>query len=366
MADPGSVSKRATIVDVALAAHVSRQTVSNAVNAPERVAPQTLLRVSHEIRRLGYRPSLAARSLKLERANALGIELNPDGGRRMGVIQDSFVVELTIASRHHDSHLVPFAAEDHRNPLPAYEDLVASNLVDAFILANTRHDDPRPSWLRIKGLPFATFGRVWDEPDFTWWVDVDGACGVRDAVTHLIRRGYSRIGFLGWPSGTPVGDDRRSGWLEATRAAGIHRRTWQGETPGPISEATVDATRLIEKIGRGGAIVCASDEIALGTWLALRERGMIAGSDFGLVGFDDSQLADAFGITSLRQPIARIAENLLSILEGARLGGDLPTQGSVHRPTIVSRASTDLMAARSSLPRARNTRANTQQNGAST
>ena len=217
MTSAGRGRGRATIVDVARAAEVSRQTVSNVVNNPQRVAPATLERVHREIERLGFRPSLAARSLKQERANALGIELNSLGVRRLGSILDSFFVELTVASRHRDAHLVPFAAAEHDRPIPAYQDLVASNLVDAFILTDTRHDDPRPPWLRDQGLPFAAFGRIWDDPSFTWWVDVDGRAGVTTAVRHLLEAGYDRVGFLGWPSGSPVGDERREGWLSAAR-----------------------------------------------------------------------------------------------------------------------------------------------------
>ena len=253
MTSAGRSRGRATIVDVARAAEVSRQTVSNVVNNPQRVAPATLERVHREIERLGFRPSLAARSLKQERANALGIELNSLGVRRLGSILDSFFVELTVASRQRDAHLVPFAAAEHDRPIPAYQDLVASNLVDAFILTDTRHDDPRPGWLREHGIPFAAFGRIWDDPGFTWWVDVDGFAGVATAVQHLLGAGYDRVGFLGWPAGSPVGDERRAGWLGAAAEAGgdrpsgrpAPRRTsaWPRRPSHPSSTRWVPAAR---------------------------------------------------------------------------------------------------------------------------
>jgi DNA-binding LacI/PurR family transcriptional regulator len=341
MTIPGSPVKRATIMDVAAAARVSRQTVSNVVNRPQRVAPATLDRVTTEIRRLGFRPSLAARSLRQERANALGIELQTMDGRGMGGIRDAFLLELTVASRQHDSHLVPFAAEDYRRPLPAYEDLRAGKLVDAFILTDTRSEDPRPGWLRRHEIPFASFGRVWDEPDFTWWVDVDGAAGVADGVRHLLAAGYTRVGYLGWPDGSPIGDDRRRGWVTAATDAGVFVESWHAKAPGELTAATKAAAPLIDAIGPGGALVCASDVMALGAWMVLRDRGMTPGPDFGLVGFDDGDLAHSFGLTSLRQPLEVVAENILSILEHARLGGELPTEGALYRPTVIARGSTD-------------------------
>jgi ribokinase len=55
--------KRPTIADVARAADVSIGTVSNAINYPEKVRPETLARIEAAIGRLNYRPSAVARFL---------------------------------------------------------------------------------------------------------------------------------------------------------------------------------------------------------------------------------------------------------------------------------------------------------------
>lgn len=332
--------RRATIMDVAQAALVSRQTVSNVVNKPHRVAPETLERVQREIDRLGFRTNLAARSLSHRRANALGIELNALGGRKLGGLVDQFLVELTIASRHNDAHLVPFAAASSETPIPAYNDLLASQLVDAFILTDTRHDDPRPDWLREQGVPFVTFGRVWDDPSFRLWVDVDGYGGTVAAVRHLLERGYERIGFLGWPNASPVGEQRREGWLSATESAGLAHLELQAFSVQDIRTAALAAAPLIKAIGHGGALVCASDILATGAWTVLRDEGMVPGPDFGLVGFDDSDLASSFGFTSLRQPLQEVAESVLHILDDARKGTASAVEGTLYQPSVIARSST--------------------------
>ncbi len=53
------------------------------------------------------------------------------------------------------------------------------------------------------------------------WVDVDGAAGTAAATEHLIDAGHRRIAFLGWPPGSGVGDDRRSGWATTMSADGL-------------------------------------------------------------------------------------------------------------------------------------------------
>lgn len=329
-------SHRATILDVARAAEVSRQTVSNVVNSPHKVAPDTLVRVQAEIDRLGFRPSRAARTLKQERAGAWGLEIDARGAGRLGSVLDAFLVELTLTSSRNDTHILPFAAPDYREPIAAYEEVLASRLADGFILTDTRHDDPRPQWLRDRGIPFAAFGRVWDDPTETAWVDVDGAAGVETAVSHLVDEGYQRVAFLGWPTGSPVGDDRRAGWARAVDRLGVGNEAWQGVAVQELDAATLAARPLVDIVGPGGAIVCASDALAAGVWRAVHERGLRPGLDVGIVGFDDTDAARVLGLTTLRQPLTEITERVLAILLNAQTP---PAAGTVLHPELVRRSS---------------------------
>jgi DNA-binding LacI/PurR family transcriptional regulator len=333
--------QRATLVDVALAAQVSRQTVSNVLNNPGKVSPQTMAKVRLEIDRLNFLPNLAARSLRQRRANALGIELNATGRRRLGNIQDSFLVELTIAARERNAHIITFAVEDYLDPIAEYERLLATQMVSGFVLTNTRHEDPRPGWLRDHDVPFVSFGQVWDDASFTAWADVDGGAGIAQGVRHLVEQGYGPIGYLGWPHGSPVGDDRRSGWVAATTELGINDPALQELPPEGMAAAAAAVRSLITRVGMGGAIVCASDTLALAAYQVLREEGLRPGIDIGLAGFDDTDSAQAFGLTSVRQPLADIARTLLSYLAEAESGAGAPSHGAVFDPVVIPRQSTD-------------------------
>ena len=338
MTASSSASRRATIVDVARAASVSRQTVSNVINSPERVAPSTLARVEAEIRRLGYQPSRAAQTLKQERAGAWGLELSVGGFGRLGSILDTFLVELTAQATGDGSHIVPFTASDPDVPTTSYDRLVASRVVDGFVLTDTRRGDPRPAWLDAHGVPYAAFGRVWDDPSITAWVDVDGASGVEAAVHHLAAQGYERIGYLGWPEGSPVGDDRRSGWVRATTELGLANPEWQAVSPQALEPASRAAATLIDDLGRGAAIVCASDGLALGAWRVLVERSLTPGADIALVCFDDTDIAQALDLSSLHQPLDRVAERVLQML-GDRSASRDPAGGLLLPPELVVRSS---------------------------
>src|SRR5687768_13959873 len=114
----------------------------------------------------------------------------------------------------HCAYVVPSGSPGISPILHGYRQMWARRLVDAFVVADTHHDDPRPPWLEEHGIPYASFGRVWDDPTFTCWVDVDGAAGTRTAVEHCLGAGYATVAFLGWPPGSVVGDDRRHGWAQ--------------------------------------------------------------------------------------------------------------------------------------------------------
>jgi LacI family transcriptional regulator len=332
-------SSRVTINEVARHADVSRQTVSNALNYPERLHPVTLRRVQQVIDVLGYRPSAPAQQLRHQRAGAVGFELNALGAGRSDIV-DPFLVALTAAAPRHGCHLVPFASGDAVPMSGGYADMVRRHLIDAFIIVDTHRGDARPGWLSERSIPWAAFGRVYDDTDVTTWADVDSRAGTQAAVDHLVARGYERIGYLGWPSGSSVGDDRRAGWAEATGRHGVDVGP-EGSCEQDIAEATAAARTLLDEVGRGGAVVCASDALAIGVLHAALERGWRRGPDLGLVGFDGSGVAQMCGLTTLAQPLALIADHCLTVVHDLLDGAPPPPAGVFFEPELIVGTSTD-------------------------
>jgi LacI family transcriptional regulator len=215
------------------------------------------------------------------------------------------------------------------------------------VLTDTERDDPRPRWLAEQGAPFVSFGRVWDDPVFTRWVDVDGGAGTALAVEHCRGRGYERVAYLGWqPGSSPVMDDRRSGWHTACQEAGLPTTSsagtaLDGACRDDLDSVTDAALELIDAIDGRGAVVCGSDLVAVGVHHALTVRGLRVGYDVGLVGFDDSETARLHGLTSVRQPLDLIADHLVLLLHDVfEDGWGTEGGGLLLRPTLHERAST--------------------------
>jgi DNA-binding LacI/PurR family transcriptional regulator len=72
---------------------------------------------------------------------------------------------------------------------------------------------------------------------------------------------------------------------------------------------------------RPTAVFCMSDEMAMGAMGRAREMGVGVPEDISIVGFDDHDLAGAFGLTTIRQPVLDMGRwattMLLDAIEGA-------------------------------------------------
>ncbi|MEV0232720.1 LacI family DNA-binding transcriptional regulator [Nonomuraea sp. NPDC050786] len=370
------MAEKVTITDVARAAGVSRQTVSNTLNSPEVVREETRRHVLEVIERLGYRANQAARQMRTGRSRLIAIRIEPDGDGISGSVLDRFLHGLTETAAQEGYRILLYTAADDRSEIATYEDLLGAYKPDAFVLTATHHDDLRTSWLLERGLPFVAFGRPWsDLPDARHpWVDVDGAAGTEAATRHLLAAGHRRIGFIGWPPGSGVGDDRREGWARALAASqrGTDLTTsqqgatlaasqqgtdlaafrqgpdaaasQQGAALGGLQRAVEDGIAAGESAARDllaadpelTALVCASDSLALGA-LQAREPGR----PVAVIGFDDTPAAKAVGLTSVNQPLAEAAAACVELLARALESPDAepPSTHVLLPPSLIIRQS---------------------------
>ena len=319
------MAKTPTVEDVAHAAGVSRQTVSNVLNSPAIVRPATRERVERAIAELGYRPHAAARRLRTRRSSTLAVRLDPYSGGVSGVVLDRFVHALTEHASERGLRVLLYAARTADEEIARVGELLDSGEVDAVVLTGTFHGDPRTAWLTARSASFVSFGRPWSDDDEDNpahpWVDVDGAAGTRMATRRALAQAGPGVAFLGWPAGSETGDDRERGWREA-----------MPEGASPIRLTTVDDVALarsaVAELLRGpegaalDAIVCASDTLAIGAHLAAVEAGR---ASLPIVGFDNTPAAEAMGLSSIEQRPEDVAAGTLDLLLGtnrARAGGE--------------------------------------------
>jgi DNA-binding LacI/PurR family transcriptional regulator len=332
-----------TLATVAVEAGVSRQTVSNALNSPDLLRPDTLARVQQAIDKLGYSPNRAARSLRTRSSHLVGLRVDPAVEDSANALMDRFVHSLVESTRVAGYHVLLFTADPGDAAIEPYDELLRSASVDAFVITDTFRANPHAAWLSRRGVPFVAFGRPWDEPGARHpWVDVDGRAGVVLAVDHLVERGHTRIAWAGWQKGSFIGEDRRSGWVSRMHEHGLStsRMSARGDDTLEFGARAAHALLDVPADDRPSAFLCASDTVAMGVLRALDERGLRAGRDVAVVGFDDSIAAQVStpAMTSVRQPLEQVAVEVVRYLGELLAHRPIPEPGRVLAPTLSVRA----------------------------
>jgi DNA-binding LacI/PurR family transcriptional regulator len=320
-----------TLADVAAHAGVSVQTVSNALNNPALLKQATLDRVLAAVQALGYAPNLQARRLRQRTVATIGLRIEPVADNIASSLLDRFLHELTFRADAEGQHVVLFTAATDEEEVEKIRGLAGQRVADRFLLTGTHAGDARVPALLAAGMSFVAFGRPWGPAPEHSWVDVDGAAGTRAATEALLDAGLTRIGFIGWPTGSGSGDDRRSGWAAAMRAG-------LGLDDGELDALTARcADRLDEAVGAAGALlergvdalVCASDSLATGAIGAAAQRGR----SLPIIGFDNTSLAAGIGFPSIDQSLDEVAAAALAALDAEP--GAVTT---IVRPRLIRRS----------------------------
>jgi DNA-binding LacI/PurR family transcriptional regulator len=326
-----------TLQTVADAVGVSRSTVSNAYGRPDQLSPELRQRIMETASQLGYAgPNPTARSLRRGRAGAIGI-----------------LFTATLSHAFHDPFAVQFlqglaqAAERHRVGLlllPLSEDrdraarAVREAVVDGFCVYCV------PDWhealdaIRSRGLPVVAANEPPSPPHATgepdaMFVGIDERASAYAAAAHVARLGHRRVGVvtidltpdcrtevvrLGGPDevGSHISRERLRGVADAFAEVGVgwDEITVVNAATNSRDQGAAAAGYALDRADRCTAILTYSDVLALGVLDALAVRGLRAGLDVSVTGFDDVPEAAAAGLTTIRQPAVDKGERVGELL----------------------------------------------------
>ncbi|SEG40041.1 transcriptional regulator, LacI family [Billgrantia desiderata] len=310
-------SRSATIREIARQAGVSIASVSRALNGKPGLSEELRERILAISREMAYRPSAAARQLISGKAAVVGISL----GRQDVELHPYYILlyqHLTLAL--HEQGMVPiFFAHDQTASLP--------ERAGAAILLGEFPGDRRAERLAESGVPYVRIG----EPGEGFSVAPDDRHGFVQMTRYLIESGRRRIAFVGGELEQPCYPPRLAGYCQALAEAGLTERFFS--LPHDVTSASLTAYRFFApKLASWDAppfdaLVCATDEIALGCLAALDDHGLAVPEQVAVTGFDDLPLLAA-RLTTLRQDIAAIA-TMSVVLLGDALAGRSPRHVSM-------------------------------------
>jgi LacI family transcriptional regulator len=331
-----------TINDVARIAGVSKKTVSRVINRSPLLNEDTRKKVEDVIGQLGYVPNPQARALALGRNFLVGlVHDNPNAQTVMNVQQG-----MLEAIRDSEFEMVVRPVD--RGSATMLEDLrlflERQRLFGVLLMPPISENDAVAKLCTDLGCRYVRMGSAeLDTPDHM--VASNDREAVREATHYLIAQGHSRIGLVAGPHGFRSARERRLGFEDAMRDAGIPLpRSMIAEGNYTFESGLIAAERLLDVVPRPTAIFSSNDEMAAGVIHAACQRGLVVPRDLSVIGFDDTPIAAHMWppLTTVRWPSASMARSAaLKLITGI---ADNDDDSSVPEPsrflsTLIRRAS---------------------------
>lgn len=326
-----------TIEDVAGRAQVSVATVSRALRGLPNVAPDTRARVQQAARALDYVADPHASRLAGGRSATVGVVVPVLGWYHARV----FTAAQAVFGAH-DLDSLPYvlSCPDARERFVS--ELPFRKRVDGVLLVDIPFDRGQLAAVVHSGTAVVGLGL---ESEILPTLTVDNRAAARSAVAHLVSLGHRRIGLIGGSLGDhsrfPVPVHRRDGYERALRQARIEL---DESLVSPADFTCAGGAHAMQQLlgleHPPTAVFAMSDEMAVGAMGVARDAGLRVPSDLSVVGFDDHDVAEYIGLTTVRQDVGLQGEQAARLLLEALPGSDgTPPAGRL--PTrLVVRATT--------------------------
>jgi LacI family transcriptional regulator len=329
-----------TLEDVARKAGVSRSTVSRVVNKHPNVRDDVRERVLAVIKKTGYHPNAAARSLVSQRSEVLGLVLPRSV---QSFFADPYFPRLTQgiaqACNQNNYTLALFLFGTKEDEERLYPRISRRGLLDGIIVQSAQMGEELILRLAQENIPLVMQGRPAHVANVSY-VDVDNVTAAHMAVSHLLGLGYQRVGTITGPLDTTVGLDRLEGYRKALTERGME------VDDNLIVEADfteVSGYQALQRLlpARPRAVFVASDTMALGAMRAIREAGLKVPNDVAIVGFDDLPPAIMIEppLTTVRQPVHQLGMTAVATLLDIIENGVEPTRRIILNTELIVRDS---------------------------
>ena len=299
-----------TTKDLARICGVSLGTIDRALRNRPGIKTETREMILQKVLEYGYKPNIVARNLKTRRTSEVGLVVhdldNEFFGEFVNAVQEiawqrNFFLQVAVSRR------------DEKRERTALEHMAGRN-VDGILLFPASRGPDFDAFLRGLGRPVVT---VANKVSDAWpFVGLSDRPIQREATAEIIRRGYTRLFYVG-PLGVSPGklnlyeiEERYAGFMEAIKEhPGVHGRLVGGNN-------YVEELRGVDLKAERTAIICASDIFALEILNDLRARGISVPAGVGMMGFDsiDALRYVQPRLSTIEYPVRRMSEVAFSLL----------------------------------------------------
>ncbi|WP_314324594.1 LacI family DNA-binding transcriptional regulator [Paenarthrobacter ilicis] len=314
------MNRKATALDVAKRAGVSRSAVSLVLNGrgDGNVAKESQDRIRQAAEELKYTPNAIALSLRNQRSRVIGIlsdevVVSPFDGNIIGGADD-------VARSRGFVTVVMDTERDTSRDASAIETLL-DRQVDGlmYVTVGLKPLAVPPGMLRVPSV-LANCYDEHPEPQLHHVIP-DEVAGGREATDHLLQLGHTDIALLAGAVESPAAPLRVQGYRAAFLAAGLTVNEGRIFMAGwDIDAGFHGAMKLLDGVSpadRPTAIMCANDRLAIGVTLAAARLGLSIPQDLSVMGYDnEARIADTMvpALTTMALPLREIGRAAMTTL----------------------------------------------------
>ena len=293
-------TSKVTIKEVAKDAGVSVGTVSRVLAKTAEVKQPLRERVNRSIIKLKYKPNLAARALRANHVNVIGLMVpditNPYFAQVANLLESEASKKgyaLILASSHGD-------VDHEARQFSALLDHSPKGIVLIPTSDTIKMELPKNIRISILDRPLTEMNAI----------ALDQGKSSALAADHLVALGHRKIAYIAGPYDIQTSIEREAGFSDRiaelqSKNDSIELTIFRGQFNYASGEAIARDILSLEQSKRPTAIAAASDQQAIGAIRAATDMGVSVPNEVSVIGFDDIVLAELLvpRLTTIRQPV---------------------------------------------------------------
>ena len=308
--------------DISIKCGVSVATVSKALSGQSDIGKQTAQHIRNVAKELGYLPNAAARALKTNRTNNLGV-LFVDN-MHSGLMHEYFssLLDSVKAEAECRGYDITFISSNIGQYKMSYLEHCRYRACDGVVIACADFNDPDVVELVQSEIPVVTIDHVFNEKTAILSNNVKS---VRDLVTYIIEQGHKKIALIHGED-TSVTQKRIASFYRTCQEFGIevpeaYVKSARYHDPDSSAEATRELLSLAEQ---PTCIMYPDDFSFMGGRNVLDEMKLKIPEDISVAGFDGIYLSQIIQpvLTTVRQDTVSIgreaADRLIDCIENPK------------------------------------------------
>ncbi len=311
-----------SLKDISEACGVSVATVSKALNDHTDISGETKQKVREAARALGYFPNSAAKALKTNKTNNIGVLFADEA--HSGLTHEHFaaVLESFKTTAEAAGYDLTFINSSRKRSDMSYLDHARYRGVDGIMIACVDFYDPQVEELVRGNLPVVTIDHVFDNRVS---IISDNIQVMRDLVTYCYKKGHRKIAYI-HGGDSSVTQNRLSSFYKTVSELGLfipdsYLRMAEYRSS---AESYEETNALLNLPDPPTCILYPDDFAALGGISAIRDRGLSYPDDISIVGYDGIPLSRQLmpQLTTLQQDTEKqgrlAAQKLIDLIDQPR------------------------------------------------